>query len=70
MFLARSSSKVVKRNQFHAELWLPWQPKGIKGLKVLLGRSFEHIDKGGKPIRLGFKWLGQVREVVNNITKH
>ncbi len=42
----------------------------IKGLKVLVGRSFEHIDKGGKPIRLGFKWLGQVREVVNNITKH
>ena len=28
MFLAWSSSEFLQRNQFHAELWLPWQPKG------------------------------------------
>jgi hypothetical protein len=28
------ASKVVQRNSFHVEIWLPWQPKGIIGKKI------------------------------------
>ena len=29
LFLGWRASKVVQRISFHAEIWLPWQPKGI-----------------------------------------
>jgi hypothetical protein len=34
-------SKVVQRISFHAEIWLPWQPKGITriNLKNLLVKA-------------------------------
>ena len=38
MILAWSSSKIVQRNYFHAELWLPLQPNR-KNLELLLGTN-------------------------------
>jgi hypothetical protein len=38
LFLGWRASKVVQRISFHAEIWLPWQPKGIIriNLKIFL----------------------------------
>jgi hypothetical protein len=33
-FLALTCTKIVQRIVFHWELWLPWQPKGKKLLKI------------------------------------
>jgi hypothetical protein len=34
LILGRRASKVVQRISLHAEIWLPWQPKGIIRLNL------------------------------------
>jgi hypothetical protein len=42
MILALSSTKVVHRILFHAELWLLWQPEG-KSLKKIQKSSCQKV---------------------------